>query len=242
MGYFRELPDLEYLSPLSERTSSSDYVLAKNLFRRVKLRTDLKNIFTVFDKYQIQEDKRPDQVAEELYGSANLDWVVLITAGITHIRDQWPLSNKDIYDFAYNVYESDLDSTHHYETKEVKDSSGKLILPAGQIVDYNFKSPRPKTKFDDNGNIIPEEPTSSYVRYYDSVSGVYVRKDNITISITNLEYEIKKNDEKRGIYVLKRGYLQQFLNDTRNIMIYPKSSQYVNNRLIRGDNVRIKSP
>ena len=242
MGYFRELPDLEYLSPLSERTSSSDYVLAKNLFRRVKLRTDLQNIFTVFDKYQIQENKRPDQVAEELYGSANLDWVVLITAGITHIRDQWPLSNKDIYDFAYNVYGDNLTSTHHYETKEVKDSSGKLILPAGQIVDYNFKSPRPKTKFDDNGDIIPEEPTSSYVRYYDSASGVYVRKDNITISVTNLEYEIKKNDEKRGIYVLKRGYLQQFLNDTRNIMIYPKSSQYVNTRLIRGDNVRIKSP
>ena len=118
----------------------------------------------------------------------------------------------------------------------------KLILPAGQIVDYNFKSPRPKIKFDDNGDVIPEEPTRSYVRYYDSVSGVYVRKDNITISVTNLEYEIKKNDEKRGIYVLKRGYLQQFLNDTRNIMIYPKSSQYVNTRLIRGDNVRIKSP
>jgi hypothetical protein len=233
MGYFRELPDLEYLSPLSERTSSSDYVLAKNLFRRVKLRTDLQNIFTVFDKYQIQENKRPDQVAEELYGSANLDWVVLISAGITHIRDQWPLSNKDIYDFAYNVYGDNLTSTHHYETKEVKDSNGRLILPAGQVVDYNFKSPRPETD---------EEPTRSYVRYYDSVSGVYVRKDDITIPVTNLEYEIKKNDEKRGVYVLKRGYLQQFLNDTRNIMIYPKSSQYVNTRLIRSDNIRIKSP
>lgn len=233
MGYFRELPDLEYLSPLSERTSSSDYVLAKNLFRRVKLRTDLQNIFTVFDKYQIQENKRPDQVAEELYGSANLDWVVLISAGITHIRDQWPLSNKDIYDFAYNVYGDNLTNTHHYETKEVKDSNGRLILPAGQVVDYNFKSPRPETD---------EEPTRSYVRYYDSVSGVYVRKDDITIPVTNLEYEIKKNDEKRGVYVLKRGYLQQFLNDTRNIMIYPKSSQYVNTRLIRSDNVRIKSP
>jgi len=233
MGYFRELPDLEYLSPLSERTSSSDYVLAKNLFRRVKLRTDLQNIFTVFDKYQIQENKRPDQVAEELYGSANLDWVVLISAGITHIRDQWPLSNKDIYDFAYNVYGDNLTSTHHYETKEVKDSNGRLILPAGQVVDYNFKSPRPETD---------EEPTRSYVRYYDSVSGVYVRKDDITIPVTNLEYEIKKNDEKRGVYVLKRGYLQQFLNDTRNIMMYSKSSQYVNTRLIRSDNVRIKSP
>ena len=32
---------------------------------------------------------RPDQVADELYGSVGLDWVVLITAGITNVRDQW---------------------------------------------------------------------------------------------------------------------------------------------------------
>ena len=233
MGYFRELPDLEYLSPLSERTSSSDYVLAKNLFRRVKLRTDLQNIFTVFDKYQIQENKRPDQVAEELYGSANLDWVVLITAGITHIRDQWPLSNKDIYDFAYDIYGDGLENAHHYETIEIKDSSGRLILPSGKVVDKFFKSPRPDTD---------DEPTSSYVKYYDNNLQTHITKYEVTVSVTNLEYEVKNNDAKRGIYVLKRGYLQQFLNDSRNLMLYSQSSQYVSDTLVRGDNIRIKSP
>ena len=36
MGYFRELPNIEYLSPLKERNSSSEYIEAKNLFKRVK--------------------------------------------------------------------------------------------------------------------------------------------------------------------------------------------------------------
>ena len=233
MGYFRELPNLEYLSPLSDRTSSSEYIEVKNLFKRVKIRSDLQNIFTVFNKYEIQEDKRPDQVAEELYGSPNLDWVVLITAGIINIKNEWPLSNNDLFNFVYNIYGEEINSTHHYKTKEVKDSNGRLILPAGQIVDYNFKSPRPE---------VDNQTTSSYITFYDSQLKQYDTKYNITVPVTNLEYETKKNDEKRTIYVLKRGYLQQFLNDSRQLMLYSQSSQYVDDRLKKADNIRIKSP
>ena len=233
MGYFRELPNLEYLSPLSDRTSSSEYIEVKNLFKRVKIRSDLQNIFTVFNKYEIQEDKRPDQVAEELYGSPNLDWVVLITAGIINIKNEWPLSNNDLFNFVYNIYSEEINSTHHYKTKEVKDSNGRLILPAGQIVDYNFKSPRPE---------VDNQTTSSYITFYDSQLKQYDTKYNITVPVTNLEYETKKNDEKRTIYVLKRGYLQQFLNDSRQLMLYSQSSQYVDDRLKKADNIRIKSP
>ena len=68
MGYFRELPNIEYLSPLSDRNSASEYIQAKNLFKRVKLRDDFYNSITNFDKYQLTEGQRPDQVALELYG------------------------------------------------------------------------------------------------------------------------------------------------------------------------------
>ncbi len=90
MGYFRELPELDYQSFLSDSNSSQNYLRVKNLFRRNKLRDDLQNTFTIFDKYEIVEGARPDTVAEELYGSAELDWVVLMTANITRVRDQWP--------------------------------------------------------------------------------------------------------------------------------------------------------
>ena len=63
MGYFRELPNLRYPSFLKDKTSSLDYVEVKNIFRRAKLRDDLQNNFTVFDKFQIPEGARPDTVA-----------------------------------------------------------------------------------------------------------------------------------------------------------------------------------
>ena len=215
MGYFRELPELYYQSFLSDSNSSQNYLLVKNLFRRCKLRDDLQNVFTIFYKYEIVEGARPDTVAEEMYGSAELDWVVLMTAGIVNARDEWPLSDKEIYDYALDVYGNDLNDIHHYETKEVKDQNGKLILPKGKTVDSTFTIPDP----DD-----------------------YKLTINPITGISNYEYEVIKNNKKRSIYLLKPGYLQQFLNDMRQEMLYDKSSQYINENLIATENTKSTIP
>jgi hypothetical protein len=234
MGYFRELPNLEYQSPLTDRTSSLDYVEAKNLFRRVRVRPDFENVYTAFNNYTIVEDTRPDEVANELYGSPDLDWVVLISADITNIRNEWPLSNRKLSEYAEDIYGTEVNSTKFYETKEIKDSKGRLIVPAGQIVDRNYKLPKPK---------VDDVPTQSYVKYYDEDTNLYVTVQNITVPVTNLEYETRKNDLKREIKVLKKGYLDLFITDMRKEMKYGQlSSQYVTEYMKRGENLRITSP
>ena len=215
MSYFRELPDLFYQSPFKDRNSSTEYVRVKNLFRRVKLRDDLQNVFTAFNKYEIGEGERPDTVAEDLYGTSDLDWVVMLTAGITNVRDQWPLSDYQLYKFAENKYGTELNNFAFYETTEVKDSSGRLILPKGKVVDSNFKIPDP--------NSISQD--------LNPVTGV-----------SNYEYEVRKNDEKRLIYILKEEYLQIYLSDLRRIMQYDKSSQYITRTLAATENTRNTSP
>ena len=215
MGYFRELPEVDYQSFLSDSNSSQNYLRVKNLFRRNKLRDDLQNIFTVFEKYEIVEGARPDTVAEEFYGDSELDWVVLMTANITRVRDQWPLSNRDLYNYAEKKYGTNLNSIHHYETTEVKDSQGRLIFPAGKIVDENFSIPDPNNQ---QGDISP------------------------VIGVSNYEYEVRKNNDKSSIYLLKPSYLQQFLNDMRNIMVYGRSSEYISDNVIRTENTRITNP
>ena len=79
MGYFRELPNFEYISPLSDRNKDNEYIMAKNLFRRVKLVDDFQNSTTNFEKYYIKDGMRPDQVALELYGLPTHDWAVSYT-------------------------------------------------------------------------------------------------------------------------------------------------------------------
>jgi hypothetical protein len=215
MTYFRELPNLEYQSFLSDRRSSNDYLLVKNIFRRVKLRDDLKNVFTIFNKYQIKDGARPDTVAKEVYGSTQYDWVVLISADIINVRNEWPLSDKQVYNYAEEIYGNELNAIHHYETKEVKDSQDRLILPKGKVVDSDFTIPNPN---------IPAQ------------------KINPVTGISNYEYEVRKNNDKRGIYILKPQYLQQAIIDTRKELIYDRSSQYVNDTLIRTENTRVSNP
>ena len=213
MGYFRELPNLLYPSFLPEKTSSLDFIEVKNIFRRVKLRDDLFNNFTIFEKYQIPEGSRPDTVAEEIFGSANFDWVILTVAGIINVRNEWPLSNRDLYNYANNKYGEYLNSTRFFETKEVKDSNGRLILPKGKVVDSNFTIPKP---------------------------GVPTATLNPVVGVSNYEYETRLNDDKRNINILREENLQDFLDDMRNIMTYQESSEYLDDVTIQTENSNIK--
>ena len=221
MAYFRELPNIKYPSFLNDKNSSLDFLEVKNFFRRVQLREDLQNSFTVFNKYEIPMGNRPDNVAEELYGSAELDLVVIRCAGIVNIRDEWPLDSSEIYNYSANKYGEKLDEVRYYETKEIRDSNSHLVLPAGKRVNSNFT-----------------------VKYYDNMLGTYVTKSGTDVrsGISNYVHETRLNDNKRFIFVLKEEYLQQFLNDFRDIMIYGKSSQFVNDNTVQTENLNISMP
>ena len=221
MSYFRELPNIKYPSFLSDKNSSLEYIDVKNFFRRVKLREDIQNTLVVFDKYEIPMGFRPDNVAEELYGSASLDWVVITCAGIVNIRDEWPLDSNQIYDYSLNKYGEKLNEVKYYQTKEIRDGEGHLILPKGKRVNSNFT-----------------------VKYYDNTLSTYVTKSgtNVRSGISNYEHETILNDNKRFISVLKEEFLQEFLNDFRDIMVYGKSSQFVDDKTVKLENLNISMP
>ena len=219
MGYFRELPNLLYQSFLPDKKSSLDYTEVKNLFRRTKLRDDLQNVFTLFDKYEIPDEFRPENVAEDFYGNDELDWVVLTTAGIVNVRNEWPLNNRDIFDYSFEKYGDNLNATRFFETKEIKNSSGSIILEKGKVVDSDF-----------------------VFKYYDTNGIVEVKGTNVRTGVSNYDYEVRLNEEKRSIFVLKPEYLQQFLSDFRDIMLYGQSSQTINDNLIKTENTNITMP
>ena len=205
MAYFRELPNISYISRLPDVSSNEEYITVKNLFKRAKIRTDINNAITAFDYYQILDNQRPEVVASRLYGDPELDWVILITNNITNVRDQWPLCNNDLYNYMIDKYDTEeaLSNIHHYETTEVKDEYDRLVVPSGLQVDSNF--------------------TVTYTKFNNTVSTVSPVKQ-----VTNYEYETNINEEKRKIRVLKPAYLSVVITDLRNIMKYDQSSQYLN--------------
>ena len=220
-NYFRRLPNLDYPSLLKERESNTDFVQTKNLFRRVKIREDLFANFMQFDKYEVIGDERPDNVADKVYGNDGLDWVVLLSNNIIDINNEWPMNQSQLNMFLEEKYTpQQLVSIHHYETLELRDNKNQLILPAGLVVDEDFNM-----EYLSGGQV---KSTNSLV------DGRPIR------AVTFFDYENDLNDQKRNINVLKQEFLGLFIKDFERIMKYDKSSQYVNRKLKRTENPRIK--
>ena len=239
MGYFNELPNILYQSPLLHKNSSTDYISIKNLFRRAKLFDYLGNNVSIFNKFVIGDGDRPDTIAESLYNDSSLDYVVVLVAGITNINHEWPLQDFQVYDYALQKYgsESKMFEDHHYETFEIKDDKGRQILPPDLIVDKDFKIDGSALRFNSTYTLISEAGNNQL----DDKNEYTVSTDNIARAVSNFEYEISENEKKREINVLRSGYLGIFVNDLRDVVKYDKSSGYITNNLAKTENTNIIS-
>ena len=219
MAYFDLFPNIQ-LPTYNKHNSSLDYTLSKNLFKRAKIRDDLFQNVTSFDKFTVIGDTRPDQVAERLYGDSGLDWIILISNNILNVREEWPIAQSDLNNYLLNKYSDDqLRSVHHYETKKISDTSGNMVMSKGNIVDENFS-----------------------FEFLDQGTNKTVTGSDLLNSVTWFEWEIAKNEEKRNIWVLRPNWLEFVIDDMKKIMTYTNSSQYINSRNKRGTNLRILSP
>ena len=241
MAYFRHLPNIAYQSPLSHKNRSDDYIIIKNIFRRTKLFDFLSSNVSVFQKFVIGDGARPDTVAEDLYGDSSLDFVVILTAGITNINHQWPIQDHQVYDFALEKYgsEAEMTSIHHYETLEIVDDKGRLILPPELIVDGDFKISGTVNKY----------PSTRYTlksltgnRQLDDKDEFSVTTDNIASPVTNLEFEYKENEKRREIDVLRNSYVNMFVEDMKDIVRYDRSSSYITSNLAITPNTEKSNP
>lgn len=241
MAYFRHLPNIAYQSPLSHKNRSDDYIIIKNIFRRTKLFDFLSSNVSVFQKFVIGDGARPDTVAEDLYGDSSLDFVVILTAGITNVNHQWPIQDHQVYEFALEKYgsEAEMTSIHHYETLEIVDDKGRLILPPNLIVDGDFKI----------SGTINKYPSTRYTlksltgnRQLDDKDEFSVLTDSIASPITNLEYEYIQNEKRREIDVLRNSYVNMFIEDMRDVVRYDKSSSYITSSLAITPNTETVNP
>ena len=219
-SYFKQVPDFEYVSRIAGSKNISDYIAVKNLFKKGKIRDDIFQELAFFEKYKIVGNDRPDNVAFEVYRDSNLDWVILLANNILNIQSEWPLLQDDFDRHLvnkYGDYNTLYNGIHHYETSEVKNSQEVTVVPSGLEVSSPYT-----------------------ISYYDYLTSLQVDTGNIAVPVTNYDYEIKLEDAKRNIFLLKKEYLGIITNDMSEIMEYKEgATQYVSSTLKRGDNIRL---
>jgi len=218
-SYFRNVPDFDYVSRLPGSKSISDYVRVKNLFKRARIRPDIFEDVTYFTQYKVNPNDRPDNVAKEVYGDANLDWIVMLSNNIIHLENEWPLTQIAFNNYCLSKYGSyeNLYNVHHYETQEVRDSRGDIILEKGLQVQSTYS-----------------------ITFFDTGIDQEVIANNIVDEITNLDYEERIQNEKSNIYLLDKRYLNMVMNDINEIMPYKEGgTQFESFGVTKGDNIRL---
>ena len=218
--YFSKVPNFEYVSRLPD-ARISDYITVKNLFKRGALEQDILENLAFHTKYKVYGDDRPDNVAYDYYGSSKLDWLVLTCNNIVNVQTEWPMLQNDFDRFLLDKYETyeNLSGTHHYKTKEIKNSQGVIIVPAGLQCESDYS-----------------------LTYFDSNVGreVILQSADCREEVTNYDYESEIEDNKRNIYLLKPRYLGVINDDMEIAMEYKKgSTQYVDPTLKEAENIKL---
>ena len=204
--YFSLVPNIEYdEKPISYPFSESDYVVAKNFFRRYQINEDIFSYAVLFNKYSIKDEDRPDSLADRAYGNPFYDWVILLTNNMVNAQYDWPLTNFELVQTLEKEFDDPYGTIHHYETYKIGQ------YPEGLHVDETFYNKIHKLNI--NGS-------------YEIKNG-----NEICRPVTVAEYYTAENEKKREIFLLKPSYFRQFIDDFRKNNLYKEDANFISQRL-----------
>ena len=205
--YFNIVPNIAYdQKPISFPFSKSDYIVAKNFFRRYKLNDDIFSQAVYFKKYAVQDGERPDTIAKKVYGNPYYDWVVLLTNKVINAQYDWPLSGYDLAQVIETNFDDPYGTIRHYEIKEEIGRYAK-----GLRVDKTFYDGQHKLNI--NGSVITKNG------------------NEIASPVTIADHYYNENESKREIYLLRTKYFRGFVADFRRQNLYKDSKDFVSKRL-----------
>ena len=197
MAYFRSLPNVKVRIKSTRSNNVEPYVVAKNIFRRIKLVDSIQGNVLGFEQFTIGNDVKPYQVAQNVYGNSQYDWIIMLCNNITNCYKEWPMSEHELYTYVEKKYNGAVTMVHHYETNEVKSDKGETILQKGLQVNGEFRY------YNSDGTIVP----------------------NVTYPVSNFEYERDQNERKANIWLLRKGYVADFITEYRNLVKYAPNDE-----------------
>lgn len=228
--YFTKFPKTYYT--LDNRKTVQ---IVTNILARVIFTDEVKNNFSAYDEYDIEDGDTPEILAYKLYGDSNLHWIILCLNDILDPRFEWPLDTYTLTKFVENKYAS-INGVHHYEDGSNLTVNGNVILfsssgftnfSTNDVVVNNTNVGTGSIVYKANANMITVLVSDGGFISGDSVklSTNSSVNCNITSSIvltgvpiTNYIYEDQQNETRRRIKVLKSQYIQQVIKEFESQM------------------------
>ena len=217
--FFDSTPDFLY----PDFFEAGKFKLSKNLFRKVRTRDSTNAIFSSSTKYTIKSGETPDQIAYSLLGNAEYYWTILLLNNITDTQTQWPYDDYELDKIIEDKYGTLADKVRHWETVEVKNSSGDVVLSPGIIIE-----------------VFSNTTTQNLANYVPTWSWTYIHSDNGSTSTertltganlyptTNREFEHQLNDLKRDVWIPQRASISIMEQEIEELLAYDTEYKITN--------------
>ena len=204
--------------------------IVTNISLRVRLSDELKNNFSLFDKYDIKDGETPEILADKFYSNPQLHWIILHTNDILDPRFDWPLTTNNLVLFTQGKY-NNVNAPHHYvDANSIITNANVYLNSNSQFTNFNNNDVIVNVTNNGTGVITMLQSYSNII--VTVTDGGFITGDKIALSsnayananitstsiisgtpVTNLQYEDTINDTKRKINILKNRYIDSVIND-----------------------------
>jgi hypothetical protein len=206
--------------------------LSKNIFRRVRLRDSFNAVFASSSRYTIGSGETPDSIAYNKYGDSEWYWTILLLNNIYDTDKQWPLSQSQLDKYIDRKYEDQSNTVRHWETSELKDDTGSIVLNSGVIIEQymntgNQNSPTYYPQVRNSANDGWTNWSFKYIKSYslnsdniETPNYATVTAQNNLVKVTNREYEYQLNELKKEIYLPSPSILPIMRSELEELLKY----------------------
>lgn len=149
--YFRKFPKVDY-------DVNGDGITQKmtNITKRIRLLDASLLNYVSFDFYDVKDGDRPEHIAAQYYGDANMYWLILFANDIKDVYTDWPMPINQFETWVASKYD-DVNGIHHYEASQTSgdttlkieypnDSANTLPSDAVPVTNYEYEEAIQDTK------------------------------------------------------------------------------------------------
>ena len=109
MKYFNQFPGIDY-----DLKGDGNRTIVTDIFRRVKARSKIIDNVSAFDKYDVQEGEKPEDIAYKMYGDSDYFWIITLVNNIVNRYYDWPLDEYVFQQYVKDKYDNAA-GIHHFE-------------------------------------------------------------------------------------------------------------------------------
>lgn len=216
--YFNFFPKTVY--SLANTATSLDAVT--NIIARFGFESTLKDNYSVFYQYEIQDGDTPEVIARKYYDNSERHWIVLLFNNIIDPQFDWPLDYRTFNNYVDTKYSApeyadtantgvpgltwakninNVQSYYRVITQQTSDGVfvDKIEVDGVTYANDAYMQPGAATSYTlQNGSIITISYNKETKSYYD--------------------YETEINENKRGIKILKKEFVPQVEKEFKRVI------------------------